>query len=426
MGSHLRVSKFEIILKRLIYQNIMQVNKMDSRGKNKNRVLEVIFKDPVSIAGGVEKYAVSLGINLSKSGYDIEYAYVFDYRIRTSISREDFKRQFSSEVSFVEFKIRKLWNILGLTKLIYHLRLKKFIIKNSERFSIIHINGDNGGRFPKKVKAMKVMTWHGISNFNYTTNKNLILKYRTKIQRYISFFMEKSASKSADIVTCVSKALIPVIKKYANSRMIYYTPPCVRNDLFYPLNVSRKALLKSIGLDPDFRYALFVGRDPERKGLLTAIRSVNECDGLRLVAVIPENFDLQKKTERVIVKNNILSYDLNRLYNACDLFLFPSKSEGLPTVVIESMSVGLVPVMFSNIAESIPEIKPGINALVVVTEDEFIAAVRKIWNDVDLIENMSEAAIKDIREAYSCEILMKKFEDLIKYKQKEIESNFVS
>ncbi len=77
-----------------------------------------------------------------------------------------------------------------------------------------------------------------------------------------------------------------------------------------------------------------------------------------------------------------------------DAFLFPSRSEGLPLVVIEAMACGL-PVIAAR-ASSLPEVvKDGVTGLLCPGNDcqAFVAAARKLANDFALARAMSAAGI---------------------------------
>jgi len=73
---------------------------------------------------------------------------------------------------------------------------------------------------------------------------------------------------------------------------------------------------------------------------------------------------------------------LAELYRASDLFVFPSRREGLPNVVLEAMASGL-PVIISNLPVLENVIANGANGLIVPIDDleSLKVAIVKLNND---------------------------------------------
>lgn len=86
--------------------------------------------------------------------------------------------------------------------------------------------------------------------------------------------------------------------------------------------------------------------------------------------------------------NNLTEVDINRLYNACDVFLFPTLDEGLGFPLIEAMTAG-IPVVASDI-EAVREICSGAAILVEPTPIELSKAI------LSAIENSGEYINKGI------------------------------
>lgn len=84
---------------------------------------------------------------------------------------------------------------------------------------------------------------------------------------------------------------------------------------------------------------------------------------------------------------------LSRAYQHADALLFPSKLEGLPLTVLEAMACGL-PVIAAE-TSSLPEvIKHGVTGWLCKnpTPEEFILACRKLAQDPDRLQKLSDAA----------------------------------
>jgi glycosyltransferase involved in cell wall biosynthesis len=95
------------------------------------------------------------------------------------------------------------------------------------------------------------------------------------------------------------------------------------------------------------RKFVFVGRHERRKGvpeLNEALRGLDGCDwAMDFVGPIPEEKRLLDPRIRYLGVVREES-DLIRIYDQCDSIVVPSFAEGMPTVLIEAMARGLVPI----------------------------------------------------------------------------------
>ncbi|MEM3490116.1 MAG: glycosyltransferase family 4 protein [Nitrososphaerota archaeon] len=380
-------------------------------------ILEIVYGNPLTFPGGLEVYSLNLGVGLTDKGYLVDYAFVKDPKLKEILKKEDVSINFNKNTSFIEFNIARFYFYIGLEKLIYSMRLEKFISRNLEKYDVIHFNGDNGGSAGKSFPKLKIMTWHGTSNplFNrYMDKSNFVLRIRKKMMQRISFMLERRASYYADVVTAVSKQLIPEINKISRKNNVYYTPICVNERSSHLLDKNKNIIKESLGLDVDSIYALFVGKDPVRKGLDVAVRAILASRKIKLIAVTNKVGQYDPLGGRIIFKSSVSIEELNSLYNCCDILVFPSKAEGFPTVVLEAMKVGLVPILFDNVAKNIPEIRNGYNSITVKDEDEFIKAVKSIEDNSTGLLEMSNNAKSSIVKDYGCQRLADDFDKIIR------------
>ena len=85
-------------------------------------------------------------------------------------------------------------------------------------------------------------------------------------------------------------------------------------------------------------------------------------------------------TSEIVFPGYVSPGDLPLLYNAADLFVYPSRYEGFGLPVLEAMACG-TPVVTSNVA-SLPEVA-GDAALLVPPDDEtqLTESMRRAWGD---------------------------------------------
>lgn len=112
----------------------------------------------------------------------------------------------------------------------------------------------------------------------------------------------------------------------------------------------KKRILKELGLGPDARLVLTVGRMKRQKGYRYLLGAVPD-----VVSQVPEahflfagdgplESKLKAQAESYGLQRNVhfLGHrpDVRELLSACDLFVLPSLFEGLPLVVLEAMAAG--------------------------------------------------------------------------------------
>jgi len=180
------------------------------------------------------------------------------------------------------------------------------------------------------------------------------------------------------------------------------------NSSFRPLDqaVAREVIQRKYGVaDP---FVLFVGALEPRKNVPTLLQAFDKYRQMyprstyRLVIVgrqgsawpeIQRTVEYLSLTPDVVFLGHVPGEDLPLLYNAAELFAFPSMYEGFGLPVLEAMACG-TPVLTTNVS-SLPEVAGDAAILVDPTDGDALAmAMGQVLNDASLREGLSERGVE--------------------------------
>ena len=118
--------------------------------------------------------------------------------------------------------------------------------------------------------------------------------------------------------------------------------------------------------------------------------------------------------ERVIFLGWLAHGDLSRCYHQANIFLFPSRHEGMPNAVLEAMSSGL-PVVATRIAGSEELVLDAETGLLVNTEDvdSLREGLRRLLGEEKMRMQMGQAARRRVEKEYSWENAARQYSELL-------------
>jgi glycosyltransferase involved in cell wall biosynthesis len=171
---------------------------------------------------------------------------------------------------------------------------------------------------------------------------------------------------------------------------------------------------------------IHAGRHEFQKGqdvLLDAIYQIRDVqDKIKVVLVGREgNYTsvINEKIKKYCLEQCVLvtghRNDLSSLLAAADIFLFPSRFEGLPGVLIEAEAAGL-PIVCSDIDNNKEVVKENVNALLfgVNDADEMAVQIEKLLRDKTLREKMGASSLSIFNERFQWEGSHGRMEELLK------------
>ena len=228
-------------------------------------------------------------------------------------------------------------------------------LMQKRRFDIIHCNTPIGGvlgRLCGKKYGIKTVIYqaHGFHFWTGAPKKNWLIYYP----------VEKYLARYTDILITINKEDYKRAQNFHLKKggKIYYVHG-VGVDCKRFLNRGenkRSEIRNSLGLKADDILLLSVGELNENKNHAEVIRAISKCDNTDLHYAVAGKGDIKASLESLAKELNLeqrvhfLGFidNMPDHYKAADLFVFPSKREGLPSAVMEAMASGL-PCLVSNI-----------------------------------------------------------------------------
>jgi glycosyltransferase involved in cell wall biosynthesis len=296
---------------------------------------------------GVGNYTYYLIKELSMI-YDKRDVYLIDYmddKIFTDVNKITIK-----------FPLK---NISKNSYYFWHIYLQLKIKKNNLNLDIIH-SPENAALFVKLKHQKKIITVHDIIAYLFPESVTLITRLRYKL-------LLSRTLKTTDKIIAVSNSTKKDLMNYFNipAEKISVVLEAA-DEKFKPLNPEEVSDVKQKN-NLNFPFILYVGNLAKHKNipmLIEAFYKIKkkniEC---KLVIAgkkeweykeIFETVDKLNLQNNVVFTGYVLDEDLPALYNAADLFVYPSLYEGFGLPPLEAMACG-TPVITSN-TSSLPEV----------------------------------------------------------------------
>lgn len=185
----------------------------------------------------------------------------------------------------------------------------------------------------------------------------------------------------------------------------------------YDSGISRMATRAALGWAPKERILIFVAVMRPDKGhdiLFKALPAIqSRCPDVRLVLVGGGTHLDARRREAAPLGDRVQFLgqrdDVPQLLEAADLFVSPSRNEGLPTVVIEAGAAGL-PAVATNVGGTSEIVEDGVTGFLVPSEDPrcLADAVVAILADTDRKQRMGAAASTRIRTHFTLQAQARK------------------
>lgn len=278
-------------------------------------------------------------------------------------------------------------------------------------------------RVPEWVNVVHVNTWlHPrflppgipvVSTFHSVVHDPVMSKYKGWLQViYHNFWIkycERRVISRSKKITAVSKYTAEQAKSIFNLRRLDVVCNSVDTFVFSPSS-SKRSARSTIEI-------LFVGKPSIRKGVDLMMQLMSKLDGRFRLTITADNDDLKCNAQKNICWRGRVNdtAELVELYRQSDIFILPSRLEGMSLSLLEAQACGLPCVVgrSSSMSEVVSDCVNGyvcdLNSI-----DEFLAAVIRLGNSSELREKMGEAARSNIVNNFSREKMVNAYVSLYK------------
>lgn len=255
----------------------------------------------------------------------------------------------------------------------------------------------------------------GLNGMRYTKKWNIpyVTSYHLHISRYTEYYnltfldgvfwkMVKAAHKNAQLDLCPSGEMITEFRNNGIEDVLLWRRG-VDTENFRPEKYSRVMRDRLTGGEPDAPLIVYIGRLGEEKDIYM-LRHILDAYPEVMAAIIGDG-PIREKLEnyfegtKTLFTGFIRGEELAQAYASADLFVFPSRTETLGLVALESMASG-TPVVAVNAGGVRDIIKDGVNGYLYKpgSIDDLLKKAKPFIYDRDFRERMSRSAHEDTRQ----------------------------
>lgn len=138
-----------------------------------------------------------------------------------------------------------------------------------------------------------------------------------------------------------------ILTRYVlGENQITYIPNGIDSTVFYPMD--KMDCRKKLGLPENEKIVIFVGGFIERKGPLRVLEACKKTSYKLKMIFIGEGPQKPKDPD-ILYAGKINPNEIPLFLNSSDVFVLPTKNEGMPNAILEAMACN-IPIVTSNIA----------------------------------------------------------------------------
>lgn len=368
-----------------------------------------------TVSGFLPQFEMNNVKLLKMKGYEIHYASNYNNPVYGESNKK------LEKIDIVKHQVdfyRSPFSIIKHIKA--YKQLKRIMVEH--KFDIVHCHTPVGGiigRFAAKKTGVDyvVYTAHGFHFYKGAPLLNWILFY--PIERIFAHF--------TDTLITINQEDFNRAKKFHLRRRgnIKYIPGVGIESNLNEIEINKEKKCLELGIASNTMIFTSVGELSARKNHVSVIQAISQMKEAKIQYIICGSGREEQKLLGLVKKLGLedrvffLGYrqDVKEILSITDVFIFPSKQEGLPVALMEAMVTGL-PVICSNIRGNADLIQNEMGGYLVKSDDidGYVNAIQRMMNNTE--EDMNRMAKHNrlkIKE-FDIEIVEKHMENVYDFK----------
>lgn len=274
-------------------------------------------------------------------------------------------------------------------------------IMKSEDFEAVHCHSPMGG-----VLARLAARKEGIRKVIYTAHGFHFYKGAPIINWLLYYPVEKLLSRITDTLITINKEDYERALDFKTCSIKYVPGIGVDVNKYLKNEDIRKKKREELNINENTFLILSVGELNNNKNHEVIIKALSEIENEDIVYLICGQGKLKEHLTLLITQLHLSKQvkllgfrnDINTIYQASDLFAFPSRREGLSVSLMEAMASGL-PVVCTNIRGNRDLISDGVGGFLLSTNNinAYRKAINKIKEDKNLAKQMGSHNLSIIK-----------------------------
>ncbi len=368
-------------------------------------------------AGGQNVYVRQVGLALAQQGWQVDmFTRRSDPAQPAVIQHEPCCRTIRLKAGPAKFMSRD--ELFGYLPEFVE-AFQEFQCREGFQYPLVHTNywlaGWVGMELKKRQPLIQVHNYHSLGSVKYRTLTNMPLIATTRLAT------EKACLETANRIIATSPQEEEYIRRLISHKGAIEMIPC-GTDIERYGSVQRQAARQKLGIAPEDKVVLYIGRFDPRKGIETLVQAVarsswrNQCH-LKLIIAggsrPGESDGIERdRIERLVAElalDDLVKFpgrlsedELPFYYAAADVCVVPSHYEPFGLVAIEAMACH-TPVVASDVGGLRFTVVPEITGLLVPPKDEaaFAEAIDRILSNPAWRDQLGQIGRQRVEIAFS-------------------------